>query len=1519
MKKRVGLAIVFMAIALLGCSSSPTGHAALEVPTTYISTVNVPVEIDLSGFFPAGAVLSVDFGEINGTTLTYVPMSVGEHYIVASSGGESVLLTVTAVGESLSNQTSQSETSSLPSRETADERETFDRGIAGDLGECTTVNASSTLTADISASGSCILIATSDVVFDCNGHVISWDTGAGNSASAVLVENMSNITVKNCVLRDLSVHSNRSVGINLTNTNLSTLLNNTIQTNGTTHNYGIILQNNSNNNTVTNNTIRTNGTTDNYGIHILISSHNNTINNNFIFTDGSAGTNYGIYLFNIVTQNIIANNTIATNGTTSNSGIYLSSNAHNNTISNNSINTNGTTTSNYGIAILSTVFENIVRNNSISTYGSSSNHGMYLQSSADNNSIFNNTIQTNGTAGTNYGIYIFVSGRGNNVINNTIRTNGTSNNVGIRLETAAGGVMANNTLVNNNLQTNGTSSGNRGIYLFGTGVIFNLVANNTIQTSGTSINLGIQFSSAYNNTAINNTITTTGTSTDNYGVSFASTSAVNNTIINSSITTNGTANNTGIRFDPGGNKNLVANVTITTGGTNSSGIGFVSAHNNTLENITLNNTLIWITTQGSQNNTLSNITFLNANGSIRITAQAMTNQTEEVNQSLLNITNNTAFLNSTNLTWLNTTAQITLNTITWADPRPLVSGNDDGAYINCSSSTCTEHSYAGGIYVFNVTGFTTYSSEQNASSCERITSNTTLINNVSATATCITVGANNIVLDCNGYSITWDTGAGNSASAVLVENMSNITVKNCVLRDLSVHSNRSVGINLTNTNLSLLLNNTIQTNGTTHNYGLILQNNSNNNTVTNNTIRTNGTTDNYGIHILTNSHNNTLFNNTITTNGTGQNDAIRIDTNSNNNTVVNNTLATVSSSSYAVFILSSSDNVFVNTTLNATTDWIFANAQTTNNFTNTTFQNANGSIRYNGTIVINALTNITQNKTNITNNKAYVNTTNLTALNTTAQITLNTITWTDPRIIADYDTGAYQNCSLVQCVQHSYTGGVFIFNVTRFTSYSTMEAGLNISLLNNDTLDPTNISNNQTTINYTITINVSEGNATNITLRNYLPPYTTLATSQPANTSNNTWTIGNLTNASFIVNITVSVNTSIPDNTLLNNTANITYQNITGHTNSVQNTQNTTVYNSFLTPNITLTKTESADPVTAGSTLTYTINVANNGNGTSYNTTVVEIYPSEITFVSSQPEAVSGSANANFSIGNFTNGTTFVINITTTAATAGTASNNATAIYANASGVQANTSVTESTTIEAASSGSSGTGGGGASSSVSSAGQAAATTNTAQGQAATSVATLTQTAETYSLRQAQSVSVNINNEQHTVSVLSINEDQVTIKVESTPQRATLKKGESREFNVAEDYHNDLRVTVVNIEDGVADILITKIEQPIEISIGRPQKQQARHVMTDSAPINAIYESLPGKQMPQEIPSPKKLFAAAVLFIAIATVFTILILRRPIPSHKMFAPPRHVEPRRPPRSSLANTPRSSFANPPYKRG
>lgn len=70
--------------------------------------------------------------------------------------------------------------------------------------------------------------------------------------------------------------------------------------------------------------------------------------------------------------------------------------------------------------------------------------------------------------------------------------------------------------------------------------------------------------------------------------------------------------------------------------------------------------------------------------------------------SFISITSNRIELNSS--TEFNKSATLTLNGITSTNPRPL----KDGAV--CESNICTEISYSGGTFIFNVTHFTVYSS-----------------------------------------------------------------------------------------------------------------------------------------------------------------------------------------------------------------------------------------------------------------------------------------------------------------------------------------------------------------------------------------------------------------------------------------------------------------------------------------------------------------------------------------------------------------------------------------------------------------------------------------------------------------------------------------------------------------------------------------------------------------------------------------------------------------------------------------
>ena len=140
----------------------------------------------------------------------------------------------------------------------------------------------------------------------------------------------------------------------------------------------------------------------------------------------------------------------------------------------------------------------------------------------------------------------------------------------------------------------------------------------------------------------------------------------------------------------------------------------------------------------------------------------------------------------------------------------------------------------------------------------------TLSFGMASRGTCFTIGADNITIDCNGYSITGDGsgyGVNNSAG------YDRVTVRNCVITRFSN------GIDFENSaNYGTIENDTIYSNG---NYGVYLGSSSNTNTIANDNISSNG---NYGIY-FSSSSGNIIANGTIKSNG---NYGIRLDSSSGN-------------------------------------------------------------------------------------------------------------------------------------------------------------------------------------------------------------------------------------------------------------------------------------------------------------------------------------------------------------------------------------------------------------------------------------------------------------------------------------------------------------------------------------------------------------------------------------------------------------------------------------------------------------
>jgi uncharacterized repeat protein (TIGR01451 family) len=119
---------------------------------------------------------------------------------------------------------------------------------------------------------------------------------------------------------------------------------------------------------------------------------------------------------------------------------------------------------------------------------------------------------------------------------------------------------------------------------------------------------------------------------------------------------------------------------------------------------------------------------------------------------------------------------------------------------------------------------------------------------------------------------------------------------------------------------------------------------------------------------------------------------------------------------------------------------------------------------------------------------------------------------------------------------------------------------------------------------------------------------------------------------------------------------------------------------------LSITKTDSPDPVTAGSSLTYTITIANNGPNTATGVTLTDTLPGSITFVSSTPSQgfCSGAAVVTCSIGSLANSASATVAIVVTPTAAATLTSTASVTAAETDTNAANNSATQSTTVSAA-------------------------------------------------------------------------------------------------------------------------------------------------------------------------------------------------------------------------------------------
>ncbi|MEW5767040.1 MAG: hypothetical protein AB1797_05345, partial [bacterium] len=193
----------------------------------------------------------------------------------------------------------------------------------------------------------------------------------------------------------------------------------------------------------------------------------------------------------------------------------------------------------------------------------------------------------------------------------------------------------------------------------------------------------------------------------------------------------------------------------------------------------------------------------------------------------------------------------------------------------------------------------------------------------------------------------------------------------------------------------------------------------------------------------------------------------------------------------------------------------------------------------------------------------------------------------------------------------------------KVTETTTVESKPVISITKYDLPDPIQAGSDLT---YTLTV-TNSGNAVanNLVITETYDANTTFSWAEPtpdAGSGNRRWTFSNLSpDASQTITIRLAVASPLPDDTVLTNLASV----VSNETPApVETVKSTTVASA---PIISITKTDSPDPVEAGADLTYTLTVANSGNAVANNLVITETYDANITFSSADPAPDAGSGN----------------------------------------------------------------------------------------------------------------------------------------------------------------------------------------------------------------------------------------------------------------------------------------------------
>jgi len=714
----------------------------------------------------------------------------------------------------------------------------------------------------------------------------NYNVSGALSGTASCVVISSSDVVLDCLGNTITYGSaGTGIGINISsNRGISniTVKSCNIQKSGTlgTDNYGIYMKNASSV-VVMHNSISTNGTSFNDGIDVMDQSRDVILFNNSIRTQGSTAECYGVWVKNATNVNITGNTIFARSAGNVNDGIYLRQ-SHNNTITFNVVNTSGTS-NNLGLLVRFSSNNTIVNNNFTATGSTTDNYGIDVIEGSNDNIFRNNNIRTSGTSA-NFGFVIDASYR-TVLFNTTINTAGTAQNYGLYLTT-------NSTYVNGtSITTRGTTTENFGLGLKMSS--HNLFYNTSIDTSGTTTSYGIYLLNAsVNNTFVGGQVTTRNVTS--YGIFAANsgTQVPRDNVVRDIVVSAGRANHVHIDTASSASITHLINVTYDT-----SNVTFVGAPSGNLNVSWYARAFASATNQSSVVGAAVNVT--DVNGAIRWS----------------DITDGNGY-----------TPWYVINDYFQNNTGKFTSNNHQFNASHASFSALTKTQNVSETMTVNFT----FAGPGALASCQDITTsgNYLMLNEVSTTGTCYQITANDVVLDCAGYTVTYGIAAVGHAvnvSSAGATHWNNITVMNCTLVKGSAIGSDNYAIRYTNVSNGSILNNQIRTNGTGLGIGILVDQGSSRNTISNTVIQTDGSgTYDVAIYVQT-SYSNIVRNNSLSTKGTDFNAGILLDTTADNNTISLNFIRTQGSATNnrGVWNYLSSGNIIDGNT-------IFTNGTTTN-------------------------------------------------------------------------------------------------------------------------------------------------------------------------------------------------------------------------------------------------------------------------------------------------------------------------------------------------------------------------------------------------------------------------------------------------------------------------------------------------------------------------------------------------------------------------------------------------------------